>query len=351
MLQRIEGFDTFSETTTNPQDLLEKGLGYVTGSSAFSYVDGKYAGKAIRMDAAADQVWVPLAQPVDNFFIGFWFRTNALPGTSDVIASIRPMDDLTIFHLSLSLDSSGNLTLFNSGGALGASSGGEIVIDEWTFIEVSGTIHDSTGTGIVKVNQTEVVNVTAQDTLNNTTSEIGAIFLHGYAGGNADFDDLYIVDTTVVGDEPITFLGYITIATVFPVANGTTNNFAVTGAASNYEAVDEINSDDDTSYVASTTAGHIETYLAADLNVAYNGSTVLAVTTTARVRKDGPAYKAVRLHISTDDGASLDTGATEGLSGEYRYLESHKSFADPATSAPWEIDGITNLYLMTEIVT
>lgn len=350
MLQRIEGFDTFTETTTNPTDLKQKGLGYVVGSSAFTYTAGKYAGNAIRMDAAADQIWAPFRVPVDNFFVGFWFRTSALPASSDVIATLRPVDDLTIFHLSLSLDSSGNLTLSNNGGSLGASSGGEVAVDTWYFIEIGGTIHDTTGTGIVKIDQTEVVNVTAQDTLNGTTSEIGAIFLEGYASANADFDDLYIVDDTVLGDEPVTFLGYITVATLFPTANGTTNNFTVTGAASNYEAVDETTSDDDTSYVSSATAGHIETYLMEALDIAYNGSTVLAVTSTARVRKDGPGSKTVRMHISSDDGVSLDTGDTEGLTGEYRYLEQHKSFSDPATAALWEVDGITNLYLMTEIV-
>ena len=101
----------------------------------------------------------------------------------------------------------------------------------------------------------------------------------------------------------------------FPDAAGDFADFTPTGAASNREAVDETVPDEDTSYVASATAGH------KDLHhyPSSPATTITAVKTVARWRKDDAGARTART-VARVSGTD-NNGPTVGVGDLYTRQE------------------------------
>jgi hypothetical protein len=196
----------------------------------------------------------------------------------------------------------------------------------WYFIEVKMTINNTTGSFEVRINgQTEIsgTNVDTQQTANSTVDAFRITL-----GGGGVIDDLYFLNDS--GSTNNDFLGDVRIQTLFPDGAGNSTNWAVTGAASNYQAVDEFEADDDTTYVSTSTATDKDTYSFENLSTSVD--TVYAVGTNILARKDDAGSR-IAVQTTRSGGTDFD-GATISLADNYEYVQEIRE-TDPATGSQW----------------
>jgi hypothetical protein len=194
-------------------------------------------------------------------------------------------------------------------------------INRWYYIEVKVTIDSTVGAVEVRVGGiTDIkltgVNTVATDPLNpghgNNLANNFLFFPDFSYGGfitissgvlSANFngpplyyDDIYICDTT--GSFNNDFLGDQRIQTLFATGAGAHTDWSPSSGA-NYTDINEVNVDDDSSYVSSSSTGNIDTY-------AFGSTTLpkvsaIAVNLISRYDDAGPHSVAPDLYISSTD--------------------------------------------------
>jgi hypothetical protein len=350
-IQRFEGFDHF----TADADLAAKGM--IPGStSTFTYLGGQYAGSAIVGNAATDVLVVPYVTAVTESFVGFWLYLAAAPGAVATILEFHSSDTpLANPHLSLKVNTNLSLEVFRDGStSILASSASAIAVTAWTFVEMRALVNNVTGAYEVKLNESSLISGSSINTASGTGTDyaVDSIRLIGAATMEPRFDDLVIVDTTVAGSEPITYTGKVTVATLWPSADGALSQFTGVGTgAANYDRVDETpGKDDDTSYVQSSTVGNRDLYDFDNIPGGYAGlSTILAVQTSAAVRKAQPGTKELRTNIRSV--ATDVNGSNVELTAGYKYTPAQIEATDPNTASAWTTSGVNAMQAGIEIMT
>jgi hypothetical protein len=146
--------------------------------------------------------------------------------------------------------------------------------------------------------------------------------------GTQDFDDLYIADDNPAGAHD--FLGNLNVNTLMPNGAGAVTQFSPTGAAANWQAVDEIPPNDDTSYVGSSTAGNQDLYTVPAPPVTAGSVPAVAVNMWART-DDGGAHQVeplVRTGSTTAAGPAL--GINSGYTDAQSIMESNPANGNAA---------------------
>lgn len=251
-------------------------------------------------------------------------------------------------HLTIMGDGSGNVVVRRgiiSGTILGTSSGVLMsTANTWYFVEVKATIHDSAGAVSVRINGTQVLNLTAVDTKNVGTTGFIDTVLGNRPGtsGTAFFDDLVILDDT--GSAPYNdFIGDNTVITVLPSAAGDSAQWTPS-TGTNVAAVDET-PPNTTDYVAASTTGLTDLYQLTDL--AQITGTVLAVQVQAFCAKSDagtPPLVKGKLKAGGTGTIQTDTNSVPaaGLSTTYILAGGDIHLTDP-DGAAWSIAKVNAL--------
>lgn len=306
------------------------GLGkYWIGSSAVVTSPVRTAGGKAG-HSLANPEWRAL--PADEhatFFIGmalYWNTTssvNILEFKSDAGASI---------HLRLYLMSSGQLQVRRGDGTVLGTSAMAAPITPFTYhhYECMATLHDSTGSVYVRVDEVQVLALTGIDTKNGGTKTVFDQMRINVDQG-CYWDDVYICN----GAGGDTFRGDCIVVTSLPTNNG--NSSVLVGSdgnsVNNYALVNEA-APDTTSYVGSATTGDKDTYAFADLS--YSSGTVKGVIATLYAAKSDAGARSMRV-VTRSSGTDYG-GSDKALSTTYTtYREVLE--VDPATSAAWTIAG------------
>ena len=180
---------------------------------------------------------------------------------------------------------------------IGATAPNVIFPNSWNYIEFSITGGTSGGSLTLKLNGATVLTLTnVQTQITGAASTYNIVqsawntYGNNLSGGGYTcrkfIDDMYVCDTT--GSAPFnTFLGDVVVHTVFPNADASPNAMTqVGGASGHFTAVDQLGSDEDTSYLTTNTSAVEELFnvgtLPADI------IEVLAVCIHVRAKKDGP---------------------------------------------------------------
>jgi hypothetical protein len=278
-----------------------------------------------------------LPVPVSNIFVG-WAMYTATGGStgSDTYMSLWG-DDGSTMHLRLLLNTSSTLRVARGDGTtLATSATGTFIAGQWNYIEMSGTIADSGGRCVVRVNGVTVIDFTGDTKNGGTSTQFDTIVL-GDIGGNVGprvvtyFDDLYVCDAT--GPAPNnTFIGDTRIQTISPNAAGSSTQMTPSTGA-NYAAVDELPYSA-TDYVRAT-PGQLDTYSATDLSA--DTGTIYGLQTCAVVKKTDAgtisAKTAVKSGATTYFGANVAVGTIDQTVTDIRAV-------DPNTSAAWTTTAI-----------
>lgn len=260
--------------------------------------------------------------------ISVWFNAGAGNTSSGYV--LIGFYDAAAEQCSLRVDTSGHLLVSRQGTTL-ATSTNVISMNTWYHIQFKATIHSTTGVVEVKVNDTSTGWIASTGSLNtrgtgsnNSANQVA--MGNGYNGWK--FDDYVVADD---------FTGQIQGAYLRPVAAGNYQQWSP-NSGDNHGAVAALFTDDDASFVSSTTSGNKDTHVIED--VPSTGTpTILGIQHVIYAKQDAGVQRTIRpkTRISTTDynGTSVNTGAS------YLYYTEAVSI-NPATSAAWTkaaIDG------------
>jgi hypothetical protein len=267
--------------------------------------------------------------------IGFAYNFPALPTNATGIVTL---DDSNTSQCYLALTPTGGFQFYrgtpNSGVAVGAASAGGLVSpNTWHFIEVEVSVSGGTG-GSVKMwldqaqGATPIINSTGLNTQSTSNSSANQVRIGDFNVFLPFFDDFYVLDTS--GGSPLNGqLGDQRIITKVPSASGASTQWTPNGAATNWQCVDEIPPDDDTTYVSSNTPGQTDYY------VMQNGSlsgTPNFVVTRRRHRKDDAN---AHTDQSTLRNSVPNTESSTAVTVPSTYVFQDDFFATDPSSAAW----------------
>ena len=223
------------------------------------------------------------------------------------------------------MDTSGHITVKNSGGTTIATGTTALSAAGWAYIEFKLVINGASGSIEVHLNGVSEIGTT---TGNFGSTGVDSVNLTiGGVAIQTDYDDMYACDTT--GSAPNnTFLGDVRVTTEFPTSDGAHTAWTATGGGSHYTQVSDATPDDDTTYVSDSTPNDIDTYGFGDID---GGATVYGVQVNLYARKDDAATRQVAPVIRQ---ASTDyVGTTVTLTATYTYYS--QVYNQDPTSTNW----------------
>ena len=231
---------------------------------------------------------------------------------------------------------------------VGTSANGAIRTGAYIFVEFLVTFATgATGSAKVAINGQIVLNLTNVVTAQSGTTANQVTFAG--TDGSRSIDDVYICDG--LGSTNNSFLGDVRIAVVVPNANGRVDQWTRTGGTTsgNYTAVSEVPPaspapDDDTSYVASATAGQADTYKLSALGTV---GSIKAVQIVASARKDDSGSRVLALGFGNGTTEQYDAGTS--LPSSYVMIRRTLD-QNPISNASWTAADITSGQLALKVI-
>jgi len=225
-----------------------------------------------------------------------------------------------------------------------AQSTSSFYINTWYYLEAKITINNTTGSAIVKVDETEVINVSGVDTQAGSTDEITAFTFPLYVNSRCYIDDLYICDTT--GSVNNDFLGPVRVEGLQPSGNGYNSDFVGSDADStdNYLHVDEVPADDDTSYIKSSTNGHIDSFALGNLTGSVNSIKGIKVNSVAKVSDTFARNYKNLVRVNGTNYLGSDNNPDTSYNNNFDIWEE-----DPDTATGWTETGVNAIEVGVEI--
>lgn len=136
--------------------------------------------------------------------------------------------------------------------------------NQWYYIEVRAKFGTTTGEFEVWVDGVQVLNLSGINTAAGGIASYTAVSLACHNNGNSQwvnmlYDDLYICDKT--GTTNNSFLGPISVFSLMPASVGSVTNLTATGAATNWQCVNDATNNNATSYVSTGVTGQKDYYV------------------------------------------------------------------------------------------
>jgi len=317
-------------------DLGDYALRYTTSGSPVTTSTTRFSsGLAMNMAQINRQLSRAIAASA-TAYVGFalYMTSNGYDGP---IVSFYA-DGGTVLHGGVRVVSSTTWGIYRSGTQLAtftAPAGAT-----WVYVEVSATVHDSTGTITVRLNGTQVATYTGDTRNGGTATTIDRIVLgyiggSDYAGGLPYIDDLYISDSA--------FLGDVRVQTSVGTGAGSSTQFTPT-SGSNYDCTNDI-PDNAANYVASATSGHRDTYAMGNLTA--NTVLVHAVQLVTHAYKSDAGAASLKGAIKS--GATVAYGATTALPTSMGAV-TDIWLTNPDTSGAWSLATVDALEAGAEVV-
>lgn len=252
--------------------------------------------------------------------------------------------DGTSDQVDIRTTAAGELQVTRNGTQLGITSGFDLALNTWYYIEFKATIHDTTGSFEVRVNGVTETALTASgvDTKNTANAFANRIQLwDNNTAGGVKFSDLYICDGT--GSVNNTFIGDVKVIHLLVDGAGNYQQFTPS-ASTNPTNVDEGKVDDDTTYNHTATAANKDSYTFG--NVGQTGS-VKAVQLMAHIRKDDAGSRTARL--LTRIAATDYFGPSESVLDSYHVISQIRE-TNPNTAVAWTVGGVDGAEFGLELV-
>lgn len=310
-LMFLDGFEGYSSLT----DCIQ----YATDScnwQSFSYRGSIYGEIALNTDYRTQQVTSAnsrcLAFKPTSGYSGYTKATMSIPGRTDLIvggafkATNTAAHNCISFADKIAIGYNTSLALYaNVPGTWGApstsvaSTGFSLTQGVWHYIEARVKLGTTDGEFEVHVDGTSVLNLTGINTAGGLTQYTYLAFggMNGYNPG-MNLDDLYICDNS--GTTNNTFLGAMSVYSLLPEAAGSVTQMDVTGAAANWDAVNDVTSDYATSYVSTNTTGNQDYYTFQNLPADMIEVAGVMISAKSTLGSSGPR----KLILNLKDGAS-----------------------------------------------
>lgn len=229
--------------------------------------------------------------------------------------------------LWVAIQADGSIAIYKTGNVLLAQSGPILTANTWYHIEFKYNIDDTIGYCEVRVNGETVAQINNADL---GTTPAGIFQIYNYWDSNIDIrvDDVIAWDTT--GPVNNDFIGQARVLTVFPASDTPVADFVVTGAASGYQAIDEVPPDDDTSYIEGVNAGDISEFGMPALPPEVVSIVGLFIPSRSKLSAAGAAT----LQISMVSNGQVAPGVDRGLGVGWTYY-TDKFETNPDGGGAW----------------
>lgn len=223
---------------------------------------------------------------------------------------------------------------------LATSPAGSYLTNTWNYVELGGLLAISAaGYFKVRVNTVEVISVVSTHTSIGVTCNS---WMYGYArdnptgvgGGGALLCAVYVTDTA--GVDNTSWLGNVDVPSQMPAGAGSSTDWSVTGAASNWQGASNQNIDD-TKYVYTPTINDLDQYTITPL---LNAPAVFGVQVTGFYRQDAATQRSAANVITS--GGTQDQGADFFMGGNYA-AQTDMWERDPDTALPWIYTAVNTL--------
>jgi hypothetical protein len=265
-----------------------------------------------------------------TIYLGIRYRRTGGNGTNIYFQS--DMGGLT--HGTIQLLTAGQIALrFSNAGTLRLTTDPGIVRNEnWNYVEMKYTLHDTTGEMTVRVNGGEVATWTG-DTKNGGSKAVLDTIMFAPASGNnnqgSDWDDFYICTGDAVAPFN-TWLGDVRVLSLLPTTAGQYDDLAAVGQANARLAMAQLPTNG-ANYAHSNVHDAASTF---EVETPTHGASdsLYAVMTRTQALKDlpGPARLRHRIRIAGTDYDSEDLILSTTMSGQ------KKLWADNPAGGSWD---------------
>lgn len=269
------------------------------------------------------------------------FYVTSLPLQNNVLRLFEFRDAANADQVTVCLQSTGTIQAFrgdsDGGTSLGTTASPVVTAGNWFHVEAkwvaSSTVSATDGTVHVRVNGTEVLAITGVDNVATSNREVSQIMFMRVVNvtnaGPIAVDDIFAWNSS--GAQNNNFVGdkdalYFTVN-----GDGGTSAWTRNTGSNDYEAVDELEQDGDTTYLEATGIGDTE-----DLEVETVPSTVTGIVAVVQVnlmRKTEAGTSTVKPSLVGGSGGE-DEGSTHTLTESYAYYHDVNEL-NPDTSTAW----------------
>ena len=259
-----------------------------------------------------------------------------------------------IQHVTITFDSTGHAQARrgSNGGTVLATSTQTWTVQQWRYLEASCTIHDTTGTVVVRVDGVEWINFTG-DTQNGgsvlTIDQLGFGWRSAGVGYSSAQDDMYVLNetdaTATTGRADNAFLGDVKVETVQPNGNGATSQWVGSDGNStdNYLLVDE-NPANTTDYTGSAINGDRDLWTIGDIPA--TALSVYAVLPAVYAAKSDAGAASLKI-LHRDNAGTVTAGSAQTLSTTWGWYLGGVITAKPSGGA-WTVAEVNALQIGVE---
>lgn len=320
-LRFYDGFDHYPAA-----EMLNKWTSW--SNTGIAFVSGRYAGStAVNTNARS------FSKSIDaqsEWIVGFAFKHLGATGQILRLFNGATLQDDLFFDAATN-----RFSVRRAGSTVLGTGTKQLQISVWHYVELRIVLSDTVGVVNLKVDGVDDINLTGQDTINSGATSDG--FTFGDGGVPSYIDDLYICDAS--GAAPYnTFLNDPRVEVLYPTGNGASSQWVGQDADSvdNYLLVDETDSDDDTTYVESSTVGNKDTYAYGNLTPA--SGTVFAVQILPWAKKTDAGSRAIKTVARLAAGTEQDSAAIS-LPSTYTYVAQDIRTAKPGGGV-WSVSDV-----------
>ena len=317
-LEGFEGYGTSTGLAPKPTGIL--GRKYQIGSESSTDIEiGRFGGYSLEFTSSTPWIRTPPITTNDTIIVGYALYMRNINETN-----IITLYDDTTSGVSVKLDN-GVYVIYRGATEIGR---GFLTIGlyKWFYVELKVKCNDTTGTFELRVGGKVIASGSGLDTKAGTDLYYSRVLFGNSSNDSYRIDDIYICDGS--GSDNNDFLGDVRVAILQPDGAGNSSDFTPL-SGNNYENVDENPSDDDTTYVESSTSTNKDLYTCD--NVTSSDIKGIHICTQCR-ETDGTPFSLItpiRSNSTDYDDSSQAVGGTS-----YTNL-SRIAETDPDTGSAW----------------
>lgn len=346
----IDGWDAYASADLNKRWSVQN------ANNAFSVnaTAGRNGTGALQINGGQGHIFRQMSASgiTGNFYMGFAFQVANLPPLGATWPLMVFVDSGNNLQWGLAIESTGALSLYQMAmsfnypetGTQLATYSANINANTWYYIEIKGRTINSISANdvIVHLNTTPIITLAAGSNTSPHSSVYNTSILmiptnQGASQVKVYYDDLYFLDTTTSTNNGL--LGDIRVECIHPTSAGNYSQFTPAGAASNYQCVNEVAEDGDTTYVSSSTIQAIDTYKFAALSS--NPTAIFALQVNALARKDDAGGRALSTQLRVNN-TDYTNSAVHQVADGYT-LVSDIWNTNPNTGVAWTGTDVNNL--------
>jgi hypothetical protein len=276
--------------------------------------------------------FVDLTTSVTEFYTGFFFRTTSAAGTFNFFKWENASTGAVLGVLNINPGTQ-RIEAYTGAGAVLVGTGTHTLVNDTLYhIQVHVTIANAGGVLDVKLDDNVEITFVG-DTQPGADTTVTRY--RWTSVSTSYFDSLTINNTTGAIDN--TWPGILRFQRMLPTGPGNyVNNWSRNTGANNWDAVDEVPHDSDTTYLFTTTANLYESFSMADHTL--TNAVFKALLTAAIAKKDSGTVQ-LALGIRDNDNSTDYFGANSTLGTSYGVVEERRT-VDPSTGVAWVAAGL-----------